>query len=1135
MRLSARLFYSSLLSLRVSCPLVYRSSPVSRPLLSRVSFQQPPASRSFATVMGSVKRIAEDLEKPDLDDRSYRVIELPNKLEALLVHDAETDKASASLNVNVGNFSDEEDMPGMAHAVEHLLFMGTEKYPVENEYSSYLSSNSGHSNAYTAATQTNYFFECAASHEANDNTPNGVVNGTSNGVAKGPLYGALDRFAQFFVKPLFLESTLDRELRAVDSENKKNLQSDAWRLSQLAKSLSNPRHPYHHFSTGNLQTLRDDPEKRGVKIRDEFIRFYERHYSANRMKLVVLGRESLDELEEWVVELFSEVKNKDLPQNRWDGVEILTKDQLSNEIFAKPVMESRSLEISFPWQDEEDMYETQPARYISHLIGHEGPGSILAYLKDRGLAQTLSAGYHSVCPGSAFFEIEIGLTPEGLKNYHEIVKIVFQYIGMMKANPPVQWLHEEMKNMAEVDFRFRQKSPASRFTSGTSSVMQKKLPRNLLLSGTSKFRKFDAEAITQAMEYLREDNFRLMLVSQEYPGDWDQREKWYGTEYKVEKIPTDVLSDVRKALSSHGNETIKELHLPHKNEFIPTKLDVEKTEVKEPAKTPKLLRNDDLVRLWWKKDDTFWVPKANLNLKLRNPVTSANPANYVKTVLFVSLVKDALSSYSYDAEISGLAYGVAPTMLGVDLSVHGYNDKMAVLLEKILTTMKTIEIKADRFEIIKERMARKYKNWSFQQPYYQIGDYTRWILNERGWMNDLFAAELPHITVDDIKTFGPQLLQQAHIEVLAHGNLYKEDAKKIASLVESILKPRPLPPALWEVRRNLIIPQGSNFVYKQKLSDPANINNAIEYYLDVGHVMDIPLRAKLQLFAQMTDEPSFDQLRTKEQLGYVVWSGVRPASITMGYRVLIQSERDPDYLESRINAFLVKFKQDMESMSDEEFEGHKRSLINKRLEKLKNLDFETNRLWAYISGEYFNFYQVDHDVAEIRQLTKDDIKEFFAQYIDPESPTRAKVSVHLEAQATQAPAEISPAEQRDQLVGLTVQVLRSLGVEVEEDKLKPALAKVDLVDDGQIVEAVQDHIGATQEVVEQLEEAVPRMQVALKIKSAAPPTDGVEVAAKIPAPVLIEDPYKWKAGLKVSQGPIAVEDIRSFEDVESKL
>jgi insulysin len=74
-----------------------------------------------------VKRLADRLEAPELDDRSYRVIELGNKLEALLAHDPETDKASASVNVNVGSFSDAEDMPGMAHAVEHLLFMGTEK------------------------------------------------------------------------------------------------------------------------------------------------------------------------------------------------------------------------------------------------------------------------------------------------------------------------------------------------------------------------------------------------------------------------------------------------------------------------------------------------------------------------------------------------------------------------------------------------------------------------------------------------------------------------------------------------------------------------------------------------------------------------------------------------------------------------------------------------------------------------------------------------------------------------------------------------------------------------------------------------------------------------------------------------
>ncbi|KAK7686842.1 hypothetical protein QCA50_009917 [Cerrena zonata] len=74
--------------------------------------------------------------------------------------DANSDKSAAALDVNVGSFADKKyNVSGLAHFCEHLLFMGTEKYPEENEYSSYLSKHSGYSNAYTAAEHTNYYFE----------------------------------------------------------------------------------------------------------------------------------------------------------------------------------------------------------------------------------------------------------------------------------------------------------------------------------------------------------------------------------------------------------------------------------------------------------------------------------------------------------------------------------------------------------------------------------------------------------------------------------------------------------------------------------------------------------------------------------------------------------------------------------------------------------------------------------------------------------------------------------------------------------------------------------------------------------------------------------------------------------------
>lgn len=110
------------------------------------------------------------------DQRAYRVFTLDNGLTAILVHDPLTDKAAASMDVHVGHFSDPADLPGLAHFLEHMLFLGTAKYPDEGEYAAFLNSHGGSSNAYTSTEDTCYYFD----------------------VTKDHLEGALDRFAQFF-------------------------------------------------------------------------------------------------------------------------------------------------------------------------------------------------------------------------------------------------------------------------------------------------------------------------------------------------------------------------------------------------------------------------------------------------------------------------------------------------------------------------------------------------------------------------------------------------------------------------------------------------------------------------------------------------------------------------------------------------------------------------------------------------------------------------------------------------------------------------------------------------------------------------------------------------------------------------
>ena len=123
----------------------------------------------------------------------------------------ETKRAAAALSVGVGHFCDPKELPGLSHYLEHMLFMGSDKYPDENDYDAYLTRHNGSSNAFTEEESTTYHFECAPhAFEA-----------------------ALDRFAQFFISPLMKPDALDREVLAVDSEFSGVLQSDSCRLSQV--------------------------------------------------------------------------------------------------------------------------------------------------------------------------------------------------------------------------------------------------------------------------------------------------------------------------------------------------------------------------------------------------------------------------------------------------------------------------------------------------------------------------------------------------------------------------------------------------------------------------------------------------------------------------------------------------------------------------------------------------------------------------------------------------------------------------------------------------------------------------------------------------------------------------------------
>lgn len=270
-------------------------------------------------------------------------------------------------------------------------------------------------------------------------------------MASASLEGALVRFAQFFISPLLLEDSLERERQAVDSEHAKNLHNDFWRLFQLQKSLANEEHPFHGFGSGNSETL-NVPD-----IRASLLKFYHEHYSASNMALVVLGQESIEKLQEWVELFFSGIPCPETYQPfQPPGVKPFL--DLPKRVNVIPVREhTMSLNLSFPLPETRSHYKSKPTHYLSHLLGHEGLFSVLALLKEKHWAHDLSAGESRSCSDFCSFDVSIQLTESGLKNVEEVVEVVFAYLNHLRQTGPQEWVHEETSTVAQCSFRFLSK------------------------------------------------------------------------------------------------------------------------------------------------------------------------------------------------------------------------------------------------------------------------------------------------------------------------------------------------------------------------------------------------------------------------------------------------------------------------------------------------------------------------------------------------------------------------------------------------------------------------------------------------------------------------------------------------------
>ncbi|XP_073298243.1 insulin-degrading enzyme-like 1, peroxisomal [Primulina huaijiensis] len=919
--------------------------------------------------MGAITEEEAEIIKPRKDEREYRRIVLQNNLEVLLISDTETDKCAASMEVRVGSFSDPEGLEGLAHFLEHMLFYASEKYPEEDSYSKYISEHGGSTNAFTSSEHTNYYFD----------------------VNPDCFEEALDRFSQFFIKPLMSADATTREIKAVDSENQKNLLSDVWRMNQLQKHLSVKDHPYHKFSTGNWDTLEVRPKERGLDTRQELLQFYNKNYSANRMHLVIYAKDDLDKSESLVKNKFEKIRNTDLGCVNFTG-QPCDSENLQIIVKAVPIKQGHKLRFVWPLTPGIRHYKEGPSRYLGHLIGHEGEGSLFYVLKKLGWVTSLSAGESDWTYDFSFFKVVIDLTDAGHKHFEDIVALLFEYIHLLQQSEPCKWIFDELAAICETAFHYQDKIRPIDYVVNVAFNMQF-YPSKDWLVGSSLPSKFNPDIIQSALKELSPYNVRIFWESTKFEGFTDSIEPWYGTAYTVERLTG---STVELWINRAPKEI---LHLPCPNIFIPTDLSL-KT-VSEQIKLPVLLRETTHSRLWYKPDTAFATPKAYLKIDFNCPFSGSSPESEVLTEIFTRLLMDFLNEYAYDAQVAGLYYGVNNTEHGFQVTVVGYNHKLKILLDTVIQRIANFEVKPERFAVMKELITKEFQNMKFQQPYQQAMYYCLLILQEQSWPWTDELEVLPLLKADNLVKFYPLMMSRTFLECYAAGNLEPHEAETMIQHIEDVFfkAPNPISQALFRsqymTNRIIKLERGLNYFYSAEGLNPSDENSALVHYIQV-HQDDFKLNAQLQLFALTAKQPAFHQLRSVEQLGYITVLMQRNDSGVRGLQFIIQSTvKGPGQIDLRVELFLKMFETKLHEMSVDEFKSNVNALVEMKLEKHKNLQEESGFYWREIFDGTFKFDRRECEAAALKQLTQKDLIDFFNEYIKVGAPQKKGLSIRV--------------------------------------------------------------------------------------------------------------------------------------------
>lgn len=885
------------------------------------------------------------LQSPN-DPRQFEYLKLSNGLAVLLVHQADSEKSAAALTVNVGHFDDPADREGLAHFLEHMLFLGSRAYPQAGELQHFISEHGGSHNAWTGTEHSQFYFDIEQQHFA----------------------AGLSRFAAMFSEPLFSSDYVEKERQAIEAEFSLKLKDDSRRIYQVHKESINPAHPFAKFSVGNAQTLADRP---GDSLQQAVSQFFHQQYSAQRMSVCLIGPQSLAELRTLAIQSFSQISDH-LPAKAPLQVPLYLEQQQQLQLNIKPHKSSNRLVISFALPDIQPWYRYKVVSFVAHLLGDEGPGSLLALLKQQGLVNQLSAG--GGIDGSNYkdFTLAFELTVAGRQQYRQIVQTLFAKVRLLKDSPFPANLFAERQKLLNWAYRFYE--PATVLQTATDLALNMQhYPLQDVLFGDYRMEVPPEALYRQLLDYFCSRNLRLMLVADDVTTDREAR--WYHTPYQLQPLDPNWLTTL------DTQSPLPELSLPLPNPYLQSELKL--LDKAAHMTSPQHFCNQPALQLWYKADTDFASPKGHIYLQITLPQSCATIRQQAASRLWVELLLDRFNQQLYAATTAGLNYFLHVHRQGISLQTNGLTANQLALFADLLRQLPDPVFCPQRFAELKQQLCRHWQNSSKNKPVARLFSQLSALLQPQNPEPEELAQALAKLSFADFSLFRQQLWQQLHLEALLLGNWSPADAQQLQTLLTD-----------WQGAQGAAGQALSAVQYRYAQPGPVWLCSANPHQADHALVAYLAATdkspaqmARFMLANHLLAPRYFHQLRTEQQLGYLVGTGYVPVNTLPGMAFYVQS---PAYPAAALYQATVQFFQqcvsELSLLDNDEFQSLKQGLAAQLCERDTSLSARAKRFWLALGQADYQFDLNQQILSCLNALTASDFLAFLQQLLAKDYP-----------------------------------------------------------------------------------------------------------------------------------------------------